>query len=790
LRILLIDDSSAYHEEFRMLLLDSGIQFSALDVALTATEGARLINASVHDIYFVDFRLPADSGLTLVRTARASGVVKPIIVLTAYDHPAVDTGAESAGATDYLRKGDFTPAALNRAIRYAVSNAASTEAAKAAELRFVMAQEAANIGTWEWNIGSNAVIWSAQQYSNFGLDPETAGPVTYEMSRSLIHPEDREHVDAALAAAISGQSPLSLKFRITIDDPRQSRPGPQVHWISAKGRVIRDARGTPTQMVGVSIDITEQQNALNAVRDSRNVAVAGLQVSEARFKAYFESAPECLFLVRVAPDRRFLFETVNPAGLGHLGITLEAIRNRTPEEVLGRENGLILTKGLLQVLETGSPYVYEPTFHLNPNSIVYDAIYIPLFDENREVVAIIGNARDVTERRRLETSLRQSQKMEALGQLASGVAHDFNNLLQGMLGCLDMLGKQVVSEKGTTLIEEGRRTVERGINLTNRLLAFSRHQPMTTQPVDLNSSIEEMTTLLARTLEGVRVTKILAPDLWLSVADRNQIELAVLNLAINARDAMPVGGKFMIETSNERLSGVQEDGLAPGDYVSVKLSDTGVGMPPEIITRAVDPFFTTKPEGKGTGLGLSMVYGMVRQLGGGLRISSTVGKGTAVTILLPRACTAAQSASVATPAMSAPQSASILLVENDPDTQAVVRAYAADSGLSVVVAQSGREALALLAGGLSVEVVIADATLPVISGSAVVEMVRARHPDVQALLLSSRPDVATARETGAMATLTKPFDVVAFRRAVLPLLRNAPGSPKVVDIQSESRRRG
>lgn len=681
MRILLVDDSAAYQEEFRMLLEDSGISFSALDFASTVADGLRLLKAGLHDVYFVDYRLPTDTGLAVVSSARASGVVKPIIFLTAYDHSAVDAAAEAAGANDYLRKGDFTPEALSRAIRYAVSNAASTEAAKAAEMRFVMAQEAGNIGIWEWHVGQNDFVWSARQYANFGLDPATTGKVTYETWRSVIHPEDREHVDAAMTMAMAARLPLNLKFRVIFGER-------QIHWLSAQGRVIGDGQDNPTRMVGVSIDITEQQNALNAVQDSRNLAMAGLQVSETRFKAYFESAPECLFLIRITPDRRFVYDAINPAGLAQVDVSPDAIRDRTPEEVLGPENGGIMSEGLQRVLETGTPYLYEPTFRIGTNAIVFDAIYMPMFDDDGHMVGILGNARDITEKRRLETSLRQAQKMEALGQLASGVAHDFNNLLQGMQGCLEMLGKQVSSEKAKMLITEGHRTVERGTGLTNRLLAFSRQQPMTTQPIDFNSSIEEMTSLLTRTLDGVRIGKILAPDLWMSVADRNQIELAILNLAINARDAMPVGGSFTIETSNERLSRLQDDGLAPGDYVSVKLTDTGTGMPSEVAARAIDPFFTTKPEGKGTGLGLSMVYGMVRQLGGGLRIASEVGKGTAITILLPRAHGDAEIWTPTLP-LKVPQSAQIKLVDDDPAARAVIRTSAADFGFSVVPAELG-----------------------------------------------------------------------------------------------------
>ena len=275
--------------------------------------------------------------------------------------------------------------------------------------------------------------------------------------------------------------------------------------------------------------------------------------------------------------------------------------------------------------------------------------------------------------------------MEALGQLAGGVAHDFNNLLTGILGCFELLGKQVTSERGRHFVEQGIRAVERSKALTARLLAFSRQQPLTTQPVDVNASLEEITEMLVRTLgPDVRIGKMLASDVWTANTDRNQIELAILNLGINARDAMPLGGSLTISTRNLTFTTACGD-IAPGDYVAIMVTDTGSGMTQEVLARVLEPFFTTKETGKGTGLGLSMVAGVVKQLGGGIQITSEVGKGTSVTLFLPRAEAEAEAATLAGSVFSiAP--ARLLLVEDDPDTVSVFTAYASEANHTVLVA--------------------------------------------------------------------------------------------------------
>ncbi len=772
MRILLIDDLAAYREEFASILADSQIKYSALDQATNVADGARLITLGAHDLYFVDFRLPGGNGLELVRDARARGVTKPIIVLTAFGNPLIDDAAEEAGASDYLAKGEFTPQLLNRAIRYAVRNAAAVTAARAAESRFRMAQEIAGIGTWDYDLLANTFAWSKQMRVLYGFDADSMEPVRFATWRQAVHPDDRDMAQALIVDCVSGRAPYDARFRILRSDPVHPDIPLAVRWIAAKGELVRDASGAAEHLVGVNIDITDQQAVVTALHDSRDVALANQRATEARFRTYFDSSPDCLFHFRRTVDDRFVYEAINPVGLAHAGQTLDQVLGRTPEEVLGAETGGIVTEKFRQVCETGLEYRYEPTFPMAEGPVVFEAVYSPLRNEAGDIVGVLGSARDITERRKLEQSLHQAQKMEALGQLAGGVAHDFNNLLTGIQGCFELLDRHVTSPAGKRLLTQGTRAVQRSTALTSRLLAFSRHQPLATQRVDLNASLEEMSEMLARTLgSDMHIGVRRAADLWPAFTDRNQIELAILNLAINARDAMPMGGSLTIETRNETVP-EPWNGMQAGDYAVIALTDTGTGMPPEVLARVLEPFFTTKPSGKGTGLGLSMVAGIVRQLGGGLHITSEVGKGTCVSLYLPRAV--AESAAAAT----AP-GVCILLVDDDPNIQAIVPEYGAQAGHIVKVAKTTAEAAMRLKANERVDVLVIDYSMPGLSCTDLVTQARARRPGLPVLVISGKIENAN---TLNLPFLAKPFRQDAFNGAIVNLLRRGERAGDVVEL--------
>ena len=488
-------------------------------------------------------------------------------------------------------------------------------------------EEAAQIGTWEWDLESNTFSWSPREYMLFGLDPARAGPVAYSTWREHIHPADRTRVEAKLSKAVLEKSPFELTFRIMRPDVYDPTDERTVRWLSARGEVQCDARGVAVRVVGINLDVSEQHNGLDDLR---------LQHWSAIFRTYFDSAADSLFHVGPTIDGQLVYESINPAGLAHMGLTLDAVRGKTPEEVLGPVVGGAIMSGLRTVYETGVPYIYQPTFDVGGRQVTYDAVYLPLRDESGAVIGILGSARDITEQRRLERTLQDAQKMEALGQLSSGIAHDFNNVLNGLLMCIELLGMLIKTEPKKKLVSDCRAAIHRGSALTSRLLAFSKQEPVETEPVDVNASLEAMSDMLGRTLGSeVTIETRLAAGLRPAKVDRHLLELATINLAVNARDAMPTGGALTIETRRERIRAQTRGAPSPGEYVAVVVTDTGVGMPPDVLANAKTPFFTTKPPGKGTGLGLSMVCGFVREVGGNCEIASEVGKGTCVTLYLP-----------------------------------------------------------------------------------------------------------------------------------------------------------
>lgn len=355
------------------------------------------------------------------------------------------------------------------------------------------------------------------------------------------------------------------------------------------------------------------------------------------FRTYFDISPDCMLYMRVEGDGRFVYDAANQRALNSVGLTLDQLIGRTPEDLLGPNNSGLMTEALRIVLNTGKAHRCEPTWEYPTGPVTYDAVYIPEKNMMGEVVGILGIARNITKQRELEANLHQARKMEAMGQLASGVAHDFNNVLATVQACLQLLQKNFKSKGAEQLIEEGLRTVARGGGLTSRMLDFARIHPLALKPVDLNALLVGMSDLLSRTLgSGIIVEKDLADHVWQILADRNELEVAFLNIALNARDAMPNGGTLTIQSRKETISENIGLNLEKGDYVAIRFTDTGEGMPAEILTHALDPFFTTKPPGKGTGLGLSMINSMVQKIGGAIVIDSKPGIGSTISLFFPR----------------------------------------------------------------------------------------------------------------------------------------------------------
>ena len=366
---------------------------------------------------------------------------------------------------------------------------------------------------------------------------------------------------------------------------------------------------------------------------------------------------------------------------------------------------------------------------------------------------------EIAEREKAEARLVQAQKMEAVGQLTGGLAHDFNNLLTAVVGSLDLLLRRTDDEKLRRLAGNALQAAERGAQLTAQLLAFSRRQRLQPSAVNPNDIVTGMGDMLARTIgPHVRVETQLDPCLWHALADRTQMEVMILNLAINARDAMASGGRLTIATRNvEKVPKSLSSDLREGEYVAVSVSDTGTGMSQEVQARAFEPFFTTKEQGRGTGLGLSQLYGFAKQSGGTARIQSAAGEGTTVTIYLPR--TDAEPLRRAAPAMTEQkrEQLKVLLVDDDDAVREVCAAMLEDIGCEVTATASGTEAIDVLANA-SFGLLLTDVAMPGMSGVELAGEVRNRWPDMPILFASGYADLQVfGEQLSEEIVLKKPY---------------------------------
>jgi len=381
-------------------------------------------------------------------------------------------------------------------------------------------------------------------------------------------------------------------------------------------------------------------------------------------------------------------------------------------------------------------------------------------------------------------ALRHAQKMEAVGQLTGGIAHDFNNMLTGVIGALDIMKRRIAAKRTDDLdrfMEAASTSAQRAAALTSRLLAFARRQSLDSKPIDAGRLVNGLGDLLQQTVrENVVLDFRTTPDLPLIVADANQLENAILNLVINARDAMPDGGRLVVSTSivevETSVDGTDGD-LKPGRYVSVAVSDTGVGMSRDVLERVFEPFYTTKPLGQGTGLGLSMIYGFVRQSGGEVRIESQPGAGTTVTMLLPMAAADARIAELAaTAAIAQGRGETVLVVEDDESVRLLVIDVLHELGYAALESSDPFLAIEALRSSEAIELMVSDVGMPGMSGRELAEIARAERPDLPILFVTGYAENAAIRSEFLgrnMAMITKPFAVDALATKINEMLRPA-----------------
>ncbi|MHA7633549.1 response regulator [Corallococcus sp. M7] len=621
--------------------------------------------------------------------------------------------------------------------------------------------------------------------------------------------------------------------------PRQTDAGVVLedrYW-SATHTPLLDGRGEVAFILQHTMDVTELHQLKQAVRGTETSLDGGgprtqlmggvlaraqavqeanrvLEDERRHLRRLFEQAPGFMCSLK-GPEH--VFELANRSYLqlvGHRELLGKTVREALPE-VAGQGFFELLDR----VFTTGQPFVgHNMGLHLQQSpggplvEAFLDFVYQPIIEADGSVSGIFVQGHDMTaqkraedelarhrdhleelvrertraleeseaERRQTEAALLQAQKMEAVGKLTGGVAHDFNNLLQVVSGNLQLLQRDLVGDsRAQRRLETALGAVERGARLASQLLAFARRQPLAPTALNLGRLVRDMDDLLRRALgEDVEVETVIAGGLWNTSVDRNQLENVILNLAINARDAMEGRGKLTIEAGNAMLDdhyAMLHPEVTAGQYVLLAISDTGSGMTPEVMARAFEPFFTTKPEGRGTGLGLSMVYGFVKQSGGHVKIYSELGHGTTIKIYLPRTFQAAVQPAEGGPGQVEGGTETILVVEDDAAVRATVVEVLTELGYRVLKAHDGQSALAVIQSGLPVDLLFTDVVMPgPVRSPELARQAKAHLPDLEVLFTSGYTENAIVhggRLDPGVNLLSKPYRREDLARKIRSLLR-------------------
>jgi two-component system cell cycle sensor histidine kinase/response regulator CckA len=721
--------------------------------------GLEALRQDHSDVCLLDYRLGARNGLELLGEARAQGYTCPIIVLTGKGTDGTDLLAMSLGADDYLVKGDLTVPLLERGIRYAMERGRHVHELRVSEARYRRLFEAAKDGI---------LILAADTGRILDVNPFMTVLTGYPREHFLGNHLWDVGPLRDTAASQSSFAELQAQDCVSYDDlPLKTSAGGVVDVEFVSNTYLVDGQ----KVIQCNIrDITVRRRAEKDLRtrDRAIQAVSqGILISDARVEG-------------------------NPIVYASPGVTQTT--GYDPEEIMGRNGRLFQgpetdpasTAVLRDAIRDGRSCVVELLNYRKDGTTFWNSLAIsPVRDADGPLTSFVGVQTDVTARRQLEGQLRQAQKMEAVGRLAGGVAHDFNNVLSVILTYSEMICAELAPEDPMRAdVEEIRTAGLRATDLTKQLLAFSRRQVLESKVLNLNEVLGGMEKMLGRLLgAGIKVTILPAVGLHNVKSDPGQLEQIIMNLAVNARDAMLEGGQLVLQTANvdldERYAEAHHD-VRPGPYVELSVSDSGTGMEEATLGRIFEPFFTTKEIGKGTGLGLATVFGIVKQSCGHISAQSEPGRGTTFKIYLPKigALTDAPAAGPTAPEKETESiGATILLVEDEDQVRSLARAVLRRQGYVILDAPNGGEALLVCEQHQGpIDLLLTDLVLPRMSGRQLAERLLPMRPGMKVLYMSGYPDDTVLQQgvvESGVAFLQKPLTVSSLTRKVREVLRGA-----------------
>jgi two-component system cell cycle sensor histidine kinase/response regulator CckA len=743
LKVLLVEDNPADVRLVREMLKDVHRNIELVH-ATRLRDALGYLRTDGFSAILLDLSLPDSEGMETFIRARAEAAQAPIVVLTGLADEEVAAKAVREGAQDYLVKAQVDGPLLYRSIRYAVERHAAEEALRSSEAMYRSLVEGSIQGVM---IQVDGVIKLANQALVTMLGLESVDDLVEKPLWTFIAPEDRDMVVAYAKAR------------------REGRPAPnnyELHLIKRDGSIVLlDClassiawRGGHATLATV-VDMTERKKA------ERN-----LRASEERFRQLAENIKEAFLVVELDGYRPLYLSRMWEEIWGRP--LEEAYRNPLAwVEAVHADDASIVSEAQ-RAIEKGEPIAR--TFRVvRPDGAIrwVRARAFPVVNASRELYRVVGLVEDITDVRRTEEQLLQAQKMEAIGRLAGGVAHDFNNLLTAILGYSELVLQDLGPDHASAAdVQEIRTAGQSAESLTRQLLAFSRRQILQPQSLDLNRVLTRVDSLLRRVIgEDIDLTMKLAPAIGRVNADPGQIEQVVMNLAVNARDAMPQGGQLTIETGNVHLDEdyvAQHSGASPGMHVMVAVTDTGSGIDEETQKRLFEPFFTTKEPGRGTGLGLATVYGIVTQSRGSIWVYSELGQGSTFKVYLPVTTDETPvDEALETEPVSLSGTESVLVVEDQAEARAVICQTLRRRGYTVIEAANGPEAIIMGRQlDVTIDVMLTDVVMPGMGGKRVAELMRATRPHLRVVYMSGYTDSSIVNhgilESG-VSFVQKPF---------------------------------
>jgi two-component system, cell cycle sensor histidine kinase and response regulator CckA len=765
LKTLIIDDSADDAE-----LLIRELRRESYDVSAERTDTEAGLKAALGDqawdIVLCDFHMPRFSGIEALKIVRDRDPDVPFIFVSGAIGEDVAVGAMKAGAQDYVMKGNLKrlAPAIERELRDAAvrrERATAESRQRMMEARYRQILSIAPDAIIAMDEALHIAMFNQAAERLFGYSADEA---IGQSAEALLPPRFvgpfREQIRQFGASADT-----TTQIRVPDKFCGRRKNGVEFPAEAYVSKMVEDRRTIFTTVIR---DITERENMMATLRHTNQTLDAVVQ-----------SSP--VAILGLDSSRRVIVWNRNAERIFGLSATDVVGRPFPPlVEVAGTQLGDTVRR-LLEGEVLTDVEIHQPSKNSPLELRVSGA---PLYDADQRVRGAVCIVEDVSESRATRRQLEHAQRMEAVGQLTGGLAHDFNNLLAVVIGNLDLLHDlPELRPSSKESVDLALKASLGGATLIRQLLAFSRRQALSPKALDLSALVVSTRELLSRTLgEHIEVEMRLAPDLWPAMADAIQVESAIANLAINARDAMPNGGRMTLETANKHLDPRYADtnpDAQPGDYVMLAVSDTGTGIPPEVLTRVFEPFFTTKEQGKGSGLGLSMVYGFAKQSRGHVKIYSEVGHGTTVRLYLPRAGEHKPDAAPASAPVASDADridAAILVVEDNVDVRRIVCRLLRDFGCTVIEASSGQAALDFLHSDQKIDLMFSDVVMPGgMSGTELVQAARRLRPGIKTLLTTGFAEASLRNQVkfaDAGEIITKPYrrqDLARKLRSVLGL---------------------